>query len=266
MQRRHLLTFILMLGCLFATAQQFAIQPGTLSFNVEPGKTQTQTLRIANTSAKKIAFQAYLGDWLRDSTGAHAYYRPDTLKRSCASWVTLSKNFVELQPNQVEELLVTITGPNNPELFKQMRWAMLFVQTVEEQDVVAGKPKEMKTQIKESIRAGIHIYQTPPNLTKAMAQALFLRPSKDKNTYEFGVFNMGDVQLQCKANLSLTNTKTGEEIKLDKVEFPMFPEGKRVIKFTLPEKLEKGTYSALAVLDFGEDQELQAIEKTIAIK
>jgi P pilus assembly chaperone PapD len=266
MQRRHLLTFIFILGCLIGNAQQFAIQPGTLSFNVEPGKTQTQSVRLANTSQKKVAFQAYLGDWVRDSTGGHIYYRPDTLARSCASWVTLSKNFIELEPNQVEELLVTLTGPNNPELFKQMRWAMLFVQTVEEQDAAAGKPKEMKTQIKESIRAGIHIYQTPPNVTKAMAQALFLRPSKEKNTYEFGVFNMGDVQLQCKANLSLTNTKTGEEIKLDKVEFPMFPEGKRIVKFTVPDKIAKGTYSALAVLDFGEDQELQAIEKTIAIK
>jgi P pilus assembly chaperone PapD len=266
MNRRHLLTFILILTCYFSFGQQFAIQPGTLSFNVEPGKTQTQVVRVANTSNKKIAFQAYLGDWIRDSTGGHAYYRPDTLKKSCAGWVTLSKNFIELQPSQVEELLVTLTGPNNPEAFKEMKWAMLFVQTVEEQETAQSKGKEVKTQIKESIRAGIHIYQTPPALTKSMAQALFLRPSKEKNTYEFGVFNMGDVMLQCKANMTLTNTKTGEEYKLEKVEFPMFPEGKRVVKFTVPEKMPKGKYSALAVLDFGEDQELQAIEKTIDVK
>jgi hypothetical protein len=46
----------------------------------------------------------------------------------------------------------------------------------------------------------------------------------------------------------------------------MFPEGKRVVRFAIPEKLAKGKYSALAVLDIGEDQELQAIEKSIEIK
>lgn len=266
MKRSHLLTFLLFFAFAFAKAQQFAIQPGTLSFNVEPGKTQSQVVRVTNTSPKKISFQAYLGDWLRDSTGGHNYFRPDTLKRSCASWITLNKNFIEVLPNQTQEILVTLNGPSRPEAYTQMKWAMLFVQTVEEQQTAQAKSKEVKTQIKESIRAGIHIYQTPPTLTKASAQALFLRPAKDKNTYEFGVNNTGDVMLQCKATLTLTNTQNGEEIKLDRVEFPMFPDGKRVVRFAIPEKTAKGKYSALAVLDIGEDQELQAVEKSIEIK
>ena len=45
----------------------------------------------------------------------------------------------------------------------------------------------------------------------------------------------------------------------------MFPEGKRILKFIIPETIPKGKYSALAVLDIGEDEELQAIEKTIEI-
>jgi hypothetical protein len=80
------------------------------------------------------------------------------------------------------------------------------------------------------------------------------------------VANTGEIQIQCKATLTLTNTSTGEEIKLDRVEFPMFPEGKRVVRFAIPEKTPKGKYSALAILDIGEDKELQAIEKTIEIK
>jgi P pilus assembly chaperone PapD len=264
---RYIIPFLLILNllCFVSKAQQFAIQPGTISFNVDPGKTQTQVVRITNASNKKLAFQAYLNDWLRDTTGGHSYFRPDTLKRSCANWVTLSRNFVEVQPNQTEEILVTLNGPSDPALFEQAKWAMLFVQSVEEQET-AKSTKDLKTQVKETIRVGIHLYQTPNTLTKTAAQALSLRPAKDKGTYEFVVANAGDIMLQCKATLTLTNTQNGEEIKLDRVEFPMFPEGKRVVRFAIPEKLAKGKYSALAVLDIGEDQELQAIEKSIEIK
>jgi hypothetical protein len=264
--KRHLISLLLviMFGY-FGQAQQFAIQPGTLSYTVEPGKVQTQTVKVSNASDKKLSFQAYVGDWLRDSTGGHAYYRPDTLSRSCASWISLSRNFIEVLPGQTEEILVTLTGPNKEELYKQMKWAMLFVQTVQEQEAPKSG-KEVKAQIRETVRVGVHIYQTPAGLINGSAQALNLRPAKEKNTYEFSVANTGDVQLQCKATLTLTNTATGEETKLERVEFPMFPEGKRVIKFSIPEKTAKGKYSALAVLDIGEDKELQAIEKTIEIK
>jgi P pilus assembly chaperone PapD len=263
--KRHLFSLLLIMFCLFSQAQQFAIQPGTLSYNIERGKSQTQSVKISNASDKKISFQAYVGDWVRDSSGGHAYYRPDTLKRSCASWVTVSRNFVEVMPGQTEEILVTLTGPSNEALYEQMKWAMLFVQTVTEQES-SKADKGLKATIKETVRVGVHIYQTPSNLIKASAQALNLRPAKDKNTYEFAVANTGEVQLQCKATLTLTNTSTGEEIKLDRIEFPMFPEGKRVVRFAIPEKTPKGKYSALAILDIGEDKELQAIEKTIEIK
>jgi P pilus assembly chaperone PapD len=260
--KRHLFSLLLMLFCLFSQAQQFAIQPGTISYN---GRSQTQSVKISNASDKKLSFQVYVGDWLRDSAGGHAYYRPDTLKRSCAAWVSVSRNFVEVLPGQTEEVLVTLNGPNNEALYKEMKWAMLFVQTVQEQEAAKAN-KEVKAQIRETVRVGVHLYQTPTNLMKSAAQALNLRPAKEKNTYEFAVANTGEVQLQCKATLTLTNTSTGEEIKLDRVEFPIFPEGKRVIRFPLPEKIAKGKYSALAILDIGEDSELQAIEKTIEIK
>lgn len=262
---RHLFSLILLFFCAVSQAQQFAIQPGTISFNVDPGKTQTQVVRITNASNKKLSFQAYLSDWLRDSSGGHSYFKADTLKRSCASWVSLNKNLVEVEPNQTEELLVTLTGPADPSAYNQMKWTMLFIQSVEEQGT-SKSAKELKAQVKETIRVGVHIYQTPTALVKASAQALALRPAKDKGTYEFVVDNTGDVMLQCKATLTLTNTQNGEEKKLDRVEFPMFPDGKRVIRFAIPGDMPKGKYSALAVLDIGEDKELQAIEKAIEIK
>jgi hypothetical protein len=61
---------------LSVSAQKVGIQPSILEFHVVPGVTESQVIRISNTSDTKVSFQAYLADWLRDSTGAHHYYNP----------------------------------------------------------------------------------------------------------------------------------------------------------------------------------------------
>jgi len=72
--------------------------------------------------------------------------------------------------------------------------------------------------------------------------------------------------LQCQARLELTNMETGEEIKLERVEFPIFPVANRTIPLAIPLNLKKGRYSALAMLEYHDDMPLEAIEVTIEIK
>jgi len=249
------------------SAQKIGIQPSILEFHVMPGVTETQVIHISNMSDHKISFEAYLADWLRDSTGAHHYYRPDTLQRSCASWVKLSKYFIEIAPGKSEDLLVRLQGPADTGGFAQMKWAMLFLQSAAEQDSAAQNSKQFNTKIKELLRVGIHIYQTPPTVTRMSAKAVSLQPVPDqKNAYDFYMQNTGQTMLQCKVHLELTNVETGKEIKLDRTEFPVFPEGKRVVRLTISDTVPKGKYSALAILDIGEDSALEAIERTIEIK
>lgn len=261
-----LATFLLTFSTL--KAQRFAVQPGIVQFNAEPGITQTRTLKITNISDKKITFQAYFADWVRDSLGGHEYYRADTLSRSCANWVVLNKNLIEVEPQATEDVVIVLKAPFDAKQFDQMKWAMLFLQTVQEKDSVSTNSKELKTEIRELMRVGIHIYQTPPTVNRIEAKVdYFLHEEKDtvKNSYSFKVQNVGDVMLNCKSYITLTNVNTGQEYKLERLEFPMFPEGKRILKFIIPETIPKGKYSALAVLDIGEDEELQAIEKTIEV-
>jgi hypothetical protein len=251
---------------LSAVAQKIGIQPSILEFHGVPGVTESQVIRITNLSDAKVSFQAYLADWLRDSTGAHHYYKPDTLNRSCASWITTDKNFVEVAPGKSEDLLVRLQAPSDTRLFNKMRWAMLFLQSAEEQDSTDRKNKQFNTKIKELLRVGVHIYQTPPTVTQMSAKALTLKPVEgDKHAYDFYIVNTGETMLQCKAHLALTNIETGKEYKLEKIEFPVFPEGKRTVRLTIPPTVPNGKYSALAILDIGEDAALEAIERTIEV-
>ncbi|WP_205509930.1 hypothetical protein [Longitalea arenae] len=252
---------------LHGSAQKIGIQPSILEFHSTPGITESQVIRITNMSDTKVGFQAYLADWLRDSSGGHIYYRPDTLNRSCASWISTDKNFIEVAPGKSEDLLVRLQAPANAELFNKMRWAMLFLQSAEEQDSTSRTNKQFNTKIKELLRVGVHIYQTPPTVTHTSAKAVSLKPVVgDAHAYDFYMVNTGETMLQCKAHLALTHIETGKEYKLDKVEFPVFPEGKRTVRLTIPATVPKGKYSALAILDIGEDAALEAIERTIEVQ
>jgi hypothetical protein len=250
-----------------ASAQGITIQPSTMDFHVAPGGVESQTITIFNGSSKKVSFQSYLGDWLRDSTGAHQYFRPDTLKHSCAGWVRLSKSLLDVEPGQSAQLVVQLQGPVDSAAFSRMKWAMLFVQTVDEQDQASKQSKKMETAIKEVMRIGVHIYQTPLTLNKKAAKAVSFKPiPTEKNTYELKMRNIGDLMLQCKSYVELTAVATGKTYKGEVVEFPVFPEGMRKVKLALPKEVPAGKYSALAILDMGEDVPMEAIEKVIEIK
>ncbi len=246
-------------------AQKINIQPSVLDFRVGPSGVQSQSVRISNLSDRKIKFIAYLADWLRDSTGGHQYFRADTLPRSCASWINISKSFLEVEPGKSEELIVRLNTPADQKKVDEMKWAMLFLQAAEEQDSSSRNKKNVQTEVKEIIRVGIHIYETPPQLSAAQARAVSLKPGGEKNTYELLMKNTGNVMLQCKAYLELTNPADGKSYQTEKIEFPVFPDGTRKVKLTLPANIPKGKYSALAILDIGEDLPLEGIEKTIEV-
>lgn len=145
--------------------------------------------------------------------------------------------------------------------------ASVTLRNFDRQFTIIISNKQLQTQIKELIRIGVHIYQPPPTIHCHAAKAISLKAvEKEKNTYEFTMQNVGDVMLQSRAHLELTNVETGKEFKLNKTEFPVFPEGTRKVKFTIPDTIPTGKYSALAILDIGEDMPLEAVEKVIEIK
>jgi hypothetical protein len=130
-----------------------------------------------------------------------------------------------------------------------------------------AKGAKMKATIREVYRIGIHIYQTPLALKQKEARAISLEPDKNEKTiYNFSLVNTGKAMLECKARLLLTNLSNGEEIKLDETEFPVFPDGKRIVKLEIPATVPKGKYSMLAILEYDPDMPLEAIESSVDIK
>jgi hypothetical protein len=260
-------TAVLMLFSHTLLAQRINVNPTILSFNVNPGGISTQIITITNLSDKKQNYQLTLGDWLRDSVGGHKYFAPGTLERSCSKWITFDNSVVEIEPQKSRDVRVTLTAPSDPKIAEEMKWSMIFIQNVLEQTGDEAKGAKMKATIREVYRIGIHVYQTPLALKQKEARAVSLEPDKvEKNVYNFSLVNTGKAMLECKARLLLTNLSNGEEIKLDETEFPVFPEGKRVVKLSIPTTVPKGKYSMLAILEYDPDMPLEAIESSVDIK
>lgn len=263
---RFLITFTLFITCFttIANAQNLGVYPTTLDFRLAGGQSEAQVINLSNGSANKVQFRIYLNDWVRDSTGGHIYYEPATIERSCARWLTIDKNFIELQPGESTQLTVQMLVPSTPEASSEMKWAMLFIETVEEN--VSKNDKNAQATVKNLIRVGVHVYQTPPNATEKGIKVLDLRANKEiANTYDLYCKNTGDVMIECKAYLELA-AANGEQTKLDFIEFPMFPGQVRIVTFELPKNLPAGKYNALGILDGGEDLSLEAIESTVEVK
>lgn len=245
-------------------AQNLGVYPTTLDYKLAAGQSEAQVINLSNGAQEKVQFRVYLNDWIRDSSGGHVYYEPATQKRSCAQWMNIDKNFIELQPGESTQLTVQMLVPQDPEETKGMKWAMLFIETIEEN--VSKNDENAQASVKNLIRVGVHIYQTPPGANQKSIQVLDLKPHPViPNTYDLVCQNTGEVMIECKAYLELADAK-GEQTKLDFVEFPMFPGQKRYVTFEAPKNLPDGKYNALGVLDAGEDLSLEAIESNIEIK
>ena len=265
--RTTFLLSLLLLVCfsVHSKAQNLGVHPTTLEFNLINGQSETQVINISNGSDKKVQFKLYLNDWIRDSVGGHAYFEPNTQPRSCSRWVTLSKNFVELEPGQFTTVNVKLQLPDSPAVTNQMKWSMLFIETVEEQ--VNNGNKGAAATVKNLLRIGVHIYQTPPTLTKKQMKVYEIKPVPNaKNTYQVVCQNVGDMMLECKSYIELSSMADGKKTKLEPVEFPVFPGQKRYVTFQLPANIAKGKYSALGVVDAGEDLSLEAVESTIEVE
>lgn len=250
------------------SAQQININPSLIDFHIDNvGSSESQVVVITNNSTSRQSFELSLGDWNRKADGSHEYFKPNTTPFSCAEWIKLDKNFLEIEAGKSGEITVNIQAPNKPEELEAMKWAMLFVQSANLKKPVTNGPNEAKASIQEIIRIGIHIYQTPASLTETSASAVGLTQNlKEPRVYDFEVKNTGKVMITGNFHLEITNLATSAETILPAKSFPIFPGGTRIVPFELPADIKPGKYSILGVLDYGESFSLEAVEKNIEIK
>jgi hypothetical protein len=243
------------------------VKPVKIDFHLSKGESASQAIYITNNFQRTMQFKARFSDWIRDSMGGHIYSDPGTQERSCTQWMSFANDVVEVEPGKTKELLIKMKLPDNDSAIQEMKWCLVFLESVKENKVY--KPSDSsKAHVNTIFRIGIHVLQTPPKLQnqKELEMLSFKSMPGSKNNYQILCKNTGQTELECKSYIELSELKTGKKTVVGPVVFPIFPEQKRYISFTLPSDIEKGKYSVLAVVDAGEDDiPVQASEAVIEV-
>jgi hypothetical protein len=89
-------------------------------------------------------------------------------------------------------------------------------------------------------------------------------PAKDDKVsggyLELKLHNTGKQWLEGKVKWEILNTQTGEKKKLDEQEIFSLPGDQRLVRQTLPPNLTKGKYTATAIINYGDKDELKLVE------
>ncbi|WP_276349242.1 hypothetical protein [Daejeonella sp. JGW-45] len=244
------------------------VSPGKLYYKLAPGASATQKIVISNPNNKELEIGVSMNDWDYDTLGNNQTHDAGTLKNSAAAWVqVMPGSYFTLQPNEKRELDIIFTVPAGANTSIPVNTAMLFLTQLNPGDAKA----QDGTSIKVSVRMGVKIYHS---FTQAEERDIEVTnftdilPAKDDKTtggfLELSLHNTGKTWMEGKVKWELLNTQTGAKTKLDDQDIFSLPGDKRIVRQSLPANLAKGKYTATAVINYGNKDELKLVELEFA--
>jgi hypothetical protein len=149
---------------------------------------------------------------------------------------------------------VIFTVPSNADTSVPVHTALLFLTQLNPGDAKA----ENGSAIKVSVRMGVKLYHS---FSATEERNIEINDFKDsKGSLELLLENTGKIWLEGKIKWELLNTQSGEKSKIPEQDFYSLPGDKRIIKQNLPPNLKKGTYTATALINYGNKDELKVVE------
>lgn len=261
MRTLFLLLSLMVTLAIDVSAQGLSMSPTRLFFTGNPGETITQTVRLGNSSDKEYNLSVSYKDWERDHNGNKIYTEPGTRDHSNASWVSTDQNTIRVPANGQKEVQVTMQIPENASASTATNSMLFFTQLPQQSDRAATSTG---IGIVTLFEFGLHVYYTPPanNLTSLEITNIEEVDAGDQNhKAAVTIFNDGNTFTDATVEFELTNTNTGEEIKLKPQTVSMFPAAEQVVQFVLPQDIS-GDYLGVTIIKMSDTNDLRVGEKT----
>ena len=247
---------LLVILAIFLVAQSaeaaFVATPMEFHLQVAPGADNTQTLYVRNRGEETIALKVYTGDFWIEPDGKESFLEAGKLERSCAKWMAVSPEELELAPNQSQPIRFKITLPANA---SGSYWGMVFVEQTTKPSIKTAKKGQQQFSIISFQRIGIRVFEDTPNSKPAGGLINQVNVAWDTKSEAFKVSlkfeNQGELLLKCKGTIEVKDDK-GQTLKSTEIEqFNCYPKSSRIAEGYISTGLAKGKYTALAVIDYG---------------
>ena len=235
------------------------MSPTRMFFTGDPGETVSRQVILSNSSNVDYVFNINVKDWKREADGNKIYFESGTLPNSNALWISTVESSINLPAKSEREITITMKIPASA---AEVTNSMLFFTQI-------GKQKDMAEQQKgigiiALFEFGLHIYYTPTANNNLSLDIVSLEELKHENlntrSAAIGIINDGNVVNDAVVELELTNTVTGEEIKMEPINISMLPGAKQTVTFALPPAL-KGSYLGVAIIKMAGTNDLRVGEK-----
>lgn len=250
---------LMVLGSGAALAQMgLSVSPPRVYYTVDNGQTDVQEVLVTNVSethTMELAFS--LGDWEYDRYGENKMFPADTLKNSCAAWVTIEGDqYLSLKPKESKVVHVSITVPFDLEHDEPARTAMLYVTQMNPVDDVNTQGANIKVSVQSGIK--LFVRGSEPRLPQIDITNMKFEKESQILILEFN--NEGNVWINGEVSTYLLNQSTGEELTVTGNYFYTMPGDERVMRIALPEEMTKAKYTATVMLDYGDSEHMEAAE------
>ncbi len=180
--------------------------------------------------------------------------RFDTINRSSADWVTLSRDTVTLEPDEAVEIIMTVTTPSD---FTGQYWCILMA---ESREVVIGEVSGTQVITRPSV--GLKVFVSAPNTLVPAGEVTDIRViALNPLMVEATFVNTGNVQLVVTSEAQIID-QTGEPVRAflftehGRDYFRILPGSTRtivLIDYSGSPRLPDGIYQAIVSFDFGGD-------------
>ena len=250
--------------CLFLVVSQamfsqigISVSPPRLYYNLNPGETGSQRVLVSNISSEHVmSLSITFGDWKYDNYGNNVMLPPDSLDFSCASWLSIGEGtYITLDPGENREVELRMSVPSGGNL-SPVNTAMVYVTQMNAVDGVDADG----AAIKVNVRQGIKVYHNESSASIKKIDIVALSYDAENNGLLLGFNSSGNIWANGTVNTSLFNRSTGEEIGLEETIFYTLPGDERTMLLPFGEDLDKGDYIATIIIDYGDDNALEAAE------
>lgn len=249
-----------------------AVTPSSIRLFLRPGETITKEIRVSNKTKKAYSFTVAFNDFEMGDNGKPKALDSISGKYALSKWALASPSFFDIQPGAVQKIVLTISVPDD-ESGKVAGWTIMSIDQVTKREQVLTASTEAKTValgIIPSFGFGIYVYQNPPDAGVPQLNIVSFAKTSDGKENEkrllMNIKSSGNAIGFCQTYIELTNTSTGELVKLPVRNFTILPGFERAIYFYLPRTLPKGKYSVIAVVDYGSKEDMKAAELDLTLE
>jgi hypothetical protein len=223
---------------------------------MSPGGGETATITLRNTGERSLLLKLYLADSNFGPDGAEQDLPLGTLERSCAPWLTLEGPLVELAAGGSRTVALRFAVPSEA---RGSYWTKLYVEEMSQPEPVKKEVEGRRYQVYIKQRMGVRVFADLPGTAEreAIVKKVTVTTGPKGRLITMRVVNPGRMLLRCQGRIELRDAR-GMIAQVLKVgsngEFLVFPGAERELSVQDAVPLSAGTYTALALVDYGGEQ------------